>query len=102
MGGKELWIEEEERVEDLMYSLLGDCIAKYYKTSIDHAYVQFERLVEKFLKDRKPIQLEGYNGWFVSSYNLSSDQFDDEWFRERVNFLYEEYKTESRLSERLI
>ena len=85
MGGKELWIKEEERVEDLLYGLLGDCINGYG----EDAYGQFDYFVEQFLKDGKPINVNG-----VDTYDLTSDQFDADWYRERVNFLADEYQTE--------
>ena len=45
--------------------------------------------MEQFLKDGKPINVNGFD-----TYDLSSDQFDADWYRERVNFLADEYQAE--------
>ena len=40
MGGKELWIKEEERVEEVMVDLLYECVSFY---AHEIAYEEFEK-----------------------------------------------------------
>ena len=94
MGGKELWIKEEERVEEVLVDLLYECVSFY---AYEMAYEEFEKLVDQFLKDgtiptldmRYPCPEDR-----IKTFDISSDQFDEDWYRERVEFLVEEHQAE--------
>ena len=93
MGGKELWIKEEERVEEIMVDLLYECVSFY----AEDGYEEFEKLVDQFLKDgtvptldmRDPCPADR-----IKTFDISSDQFNADWYRERVEFLLEEHEAE--------
>ena len=44
---KELWIKEEERVEEVLVDLLYECVSFY---AHEIAYEEFEKLVDQWIK----------------------------------------------------
>ena len=98
MGGKELWIKEEERVEEVLVDLLYECVSF---DEYEVAYEEFEKLVDQFLKDgtiptldmRYPCPEDR-----IKTFDISSDQFDrvfaSDWYKNRVEFLVEEHQAE--------
>ena len=88
MGGKELWIKEEERVEEVMVDLLYDCVGLYG----EDCYGVFQNFIDQFLKDGKSIEIDKWKK--IERYDLTSDQFDNDWYTERAEFLVDEHQAE--------
>ena len=88
MGGKELWIKEEERVEEVMVELLYECVSLYGEDS----YGVFLNFIDQFIKDGKTIEIDKWK--YIERYDLTSDQFDNDWYTERAEFLVDEHQAE--------
>lgn len=90
---KELWMEEEERVEEVMVDLLYECVDFYG----ENGYEEFEKSVDQFLKDGTIPKLDMRDHWVkncIKTFDISSDQFNADWYKERVVFLIDEHQSE--------